>query len=154
MSHGHTRPYPPLALLGRLPRPLLEHGLCLILDRLFQAAREQGELDFITGKRLEIELTDVAQRLHLRLDRRGFTPANPLDRPHIRVRGRTDAFLDLAGGREDADALFFQRRLSIQGDAETIMHTKHFLDAFEPPAWLQRLLGRSETSVDTADSSF
>jgi len=139
-------PFPPprlrpvTGLLGRLPRPLLERGLCLTLDRLFAPAREQGELAFIEGRRLEIELTDAGQRLYLRLDASGFRPANPLDCPDIRVRGRLDAFLDLASGYEDADALFFRRRLFIQGDAETIMHTKHFLDAFEPPSWLRWLI--------------
>jgi len=133
-------PPPSPRLLGWLPRPLLEQGLCLTLDRLFEAARAAGELDFIEGRRLEIDVADAGVRLYLRFTERSFSPANPLDAPDIRIRGRLGAFLDLASGREDADALFFRRRLHIQGDAETIMHTKHFLDAFEPPQWLQRLL--------------
>ncbi len=144
---SRTFPRPPLSLdrlpprlIGRLPHPLLERGLCITLDRLFESARASGELDFIEGRRLEIEVTDAGVRLHLRFAGHRFSPANPLDAPDIRIRGRLDAFLDLASGREDADALFFNRRLHIQGDAETIMHTKHFLDAFEPPRWLQRLL--------------
>ncbi len=135
-------------LLGRLPRPIPEQGLCFLLDRLFEPARTSGELDFIEGRRLEIEVTDANLRLHLRFTDRSFSPANPIDAPDIRIRGRLDAFLDLASGREDADALFFNRRLHIQGDAETIMHTKHFLDAFEAPPWLQRLLVRLASGAE------
>jgi predicted lipid carrier protein YhbT len=51
----------------------------------------------------------------------------------------------LAARREDADTLFFQRRLRMSGDTELGLYLKNFLDAFEPPArWvpLTRALDR------------
>jgi predicted lipid carrier protein YhbT len=51
----------------------------------------------------------------------------------VRFSGNADTFLLLATQREDADSLFFQRLLRIEGDTATGLHLKNFLDAFGEP---------------------
>ena len=43
----------------------------------------------------------------------------------------------MATRRVDPDTLFFERRLSIDGDTETGLRLKNLLDAVELPRWLQ-----------------
>jgi predicted lipid carrier protein YhbT len=40
---------------------------------------------------------------------------------------------------EDADTLFFRRRLKMEGDTELGVAVKYWLDASERPAWLNNL---------------
>ena len=49
------------------------------------------------------------------------------------VRGTATDLLLLAGRREDADTLFFQRRLVLTGDTELGLVVKNMLDAVEWP---------------------
>ncbi len=52
----------------------------------------------------------------------------------MRFSGDAYTFLLLVTQREDADSLFFQRRLRIEGDTAIGLHLKNFLDALgEPP---------------------
>ncbi len=63
--------------------------------------------------------------------------------PDATVAGGVGDFLLLAARREDADTLFFQRRLRMSGDTELGLYLKNFLDAFEPPARWAPLRGHS-----------
>ena len=55
----------------------------------------------------------------------------PRREPNVTLRGKLAAFRVLALRREDPDALFFDRRLAIEGETETGLLVKNFLDAFE-----------------------
>ncbi|BAN68343.1 conserved hypothetical protein [endosymbiont of unidentified scaly snail isolate Monju] len=113
-------------------------GLALVVNRLFADALDAGELDFLEGKVLHVEVEDVG--LHYRLVMRGgrFAAAAAEAPVDVGFRGELQTFLQLAARREDADTLFFQRRLRIEGDTATGLHLKNFPDAREgallPPA--------------------
>ena len=53
-------------------------------------------------------------------------------------------FFKLASGLEDADTLFFRRRLKMEGDTELGIAVKYWIDASERPAWLNRVASRLE----------
>ena len=53
------------------------------------------------------------------------------ERWDLRITGRARDFLRLATRLEDADTLFFQRRLKMEGDTELGLYLKNFLDAQE-----------------------
>ncbi|MFO7190217.1 MAG: SCP2 sterol-binding domain-containing protein [Pseudomonadota bacterium] len=64
-------------------------------------------------------------------------------RPHaVAVRAKLRDFRALLLRQEDADTLFFQRRLRIEGDTEFGLGIKNLLDSVEPPQWLVRLQAR------------
>ncbi len=88
-------------------------------------------LEPLAGKRICIQLTDAPVRLHLRVAGGTLAVASPGDEPHVTLRGRCADFARLATRAEDPDTLFFQRRLSLEGETETGLAIKNALDALE-----------------------
>ena len=117
-----------------VPQRVHAGGLALSLNHLFAHALADGELAFLRGKVLGIEVTDLGIRYRLRLDGQGFLAAPAGGRPDVRFAGDAHTLLLLATQREDADTLFFQRRLRIEGDTATGLHLKNFLDALGEPS--------------------
>lgn len=127
---------------GMLPRGLTQQTFVLLCNQAFSAARAAGDLDFLAGRVLRIELHDAGIALRVSLHGRRLIAAGVRQPGDVRICGDAFAFLLLASRREDPDSLFFQRRLRIQGDTELGLHVKNFLDAWEAPApvrGLQRL---------------
>jgi predicted lipid carrier protein YhbT len=126
--------------MPRLPQPLVMplrlvpdgvHALVLaqILSHLLRGQRLAARLAELEGKVVGIDITDVPCQLsflirHGRLNAAG-TPAD------VHIRGCLNDFWLLASRREDADTLFFQRRLCIEGETETGLHVKNLLDSLE-----------------------
>jgi predicted lipid carrier protein YhbT len=91
-------------------------------------------MGFLHGKMVSIEIADLGICYRLACDEDGLRPAPAGVEADVRFSGDAQAFLSLATQREDADSLFFQRLLRIQGDTATGLHLKNFLDALgEPP---------------------
>lgn len=136
----------PLSLPLRLvPSAVHSRALAVLLNQVMKEALTDGELDFLEGRRVGIEIDDMGIQYRLGVEGRrvqGFGNGSP---PDAAVAGGLREFLLLAARREDADTLFFQRRLRMSGDTELGLYLKNFLDAFEPPArWapLTRTLDR------------
>jgi predicted lipid carrier protein YhbT/chorismate mutase len=106
----------------RWQRGLLEAGMA----RVLAAPLLDGELDFMHGRRLAIEVTDLRLRwvLELHQGRLCVTDAEP----EASVRGSVTDLLLLAGRLEDADTLFFQRRLVLTGDTELGLTARNILE--------------------------
>lgn len=116
-----------------LLQPLHAGGLSLVLNHLLANALADGEMDFLHGKMVSIEITDLGICYRLAFDEDGFRPAPAGVEADVSFSGDAQAFLWLATQREDADSLFFQRLLRIQGDTATGLHLKNFLDALGVP---------------------
>lgn len=117
-----------------LPHRVHAGGLSLMLNHLLAHALADGELEFLRGKTVAIEVSDLGIRYRMRLDDHGFVAARTADPADVAIRGEAYIFLLLATQREDADSLFFRRLLRIEGDTPTGLHLKNFLDALgEPP---------------------
>lgn len=132
--------FPPLLarLGGRLPQgPLalaLVTALNLSLDRLLPRAPLQP----LQGRRLALRVSDAGIHVGLTLDGRRFRTAGG-DEPDLAITARTRDFIALLLREEDADTLFFSRRLLMEGDTELGLLVKNTLDAIEPPAALVAL---------------
>lgn len=117
-----------------LPQRLHAGGLSLMLNHLLAHPLAAGELDFLRGKVISIEISDLGIRYRLARDEEGFVPAPAKAAADVRFSGEAHTLLLLVTQREDADTLFFRRRLRIEGDTATGLHLKNFLDALgEPP---------------------
>ncbi len=103
-------------------RKLLEASMA----RVLAAPLADGGLDFMRGRRLAIEVSDLQLRwvLELHDGRVCVTDAEP----EASVRGSVTDLLLLAGRLEDADTLFFQRRLLLTGDTELGLTARNMLD--------------------------
>jgi predicted lipid carrier protein YhbT len=117
-----------------LPGRVHAGGLSVVLNRLLAQALRDGELDFLRGRVVALEVTDLGLAYRLRLVEGGFTAAPSAAEVDVRFSGDANTFLLLATQREDADSLFFQRLLRIEGDTALGLHLKNFLDALGEPA--------------------
>jgi O2-independent ubiquinone biosynthesis accessory factor UbiT len=124
-----------------VPHPVQRLPLQLALEQLFRASVAEGDLEFLDGRCLAIEIEDLGWRWPISLQGGRL---QVLERGHpadVTIRGRSPAFVAMAGKLEDPDTLFFQRRLVIEGDTELGLGVKNFLDGLDeerlpPPAQL------------------
>ncbi len=134
---NRTVPLPRMpALLSRplklLPPVLFRQGLSRALNLLFAAPLAAGELDFLAGRRVRVRIPDAPIRFTLGV-RQGELVVGPGEGPaDLEIEGVVYAFMLLASRQEDADTLFFQRQLRVQGDTELGLQVKNFLDGLDP----------------------
>lgn len=136
-THGPGPALPPLPRwLPRYPGSLaLATGLnLLVIDRL--PADLRGKLH---GKSVAIIVTDVAFEFSFRVQGSRCVAMGSVGQPDLKLAATAADFAAIAAGTADADTLFFQRRLVIEGDVELATELKHSLDAIEFPR-LRRLL--------------
>ena len=132
----------PVAALGRLlPSPLASLPLLAILE----LARRREWLiapETLNGKRFLIQIEDMGLQIRFLCDQGRFKPVfereddMPVD---VKLSAMAVVFFQMTSGVADADTLFFQRKLKIEGDTELGVAVKYWLDASERPAWLSSL---------------
>lgn len=81
----------------------------------------------LRGKVLRLELRGLPFAPQLTLDAIGLRPA--LGRADVTIRAQLRDYLALALRREDADTLFFTRRIVIEGDTALGLEIRNALDA-------------------------
>lgn len=140
-----------LAPLRLLPDTAHTLVLSHLTNHLLRGQALTKRLLELEGKVISLGVIDMAIELRFRIQD-GQLQAARRESPDVVIRGTCDAFLSLALRREDPDTLFFQRRLSVEGETETGVHIKNLIDGFDydlqghfnavlPPA-LAGLLGR------------
>jgi len=118
---GILDPCVPLAVKRRLVEPLL--------NRTFAEPLAEGEFDVLEGRRISLAIEDLGVTLTLSLAAQRLVLSQ--HSAEATIRGGWREFLCLATRREDPDALFFQRRLLIEGDTELGLTVKNLLDGRE-----------------------
>lgn len=118
----HRRAQRLAARLGVPPRS----AAALMTFLIAEACRQQVLMDATTRRRVGIEVSDLGLRCVLEIDgdrvRIGRGPVEAT------VRGKAADLLLLASRLEDADTLFFQRRLTLTGDTELGLTMRNMLD--------------------------
>ena len=123
-----------------LPKTLHARLLERAMERLFEPLLVRGDLDFLAGRRLGIEVADLGLSWVITLRLPDADSCATGGREHQRklavcsepadaaVRGDLTDLLLLCSRLEDADALFFHRRLIMTGDTELGLTTRNLLD--------------------------
>jgi predicted lipid carrier protein YhbT/chorismate mutase len=113
-------------LLRLLPRSWSRRALEVAMARVLEVPLREGAFDFMHGRRLGVEVADLglAWVIELHGGRLRTTDA-PAE---ASVRGSATDLLLLASRLEDADTLFFQRRLVVTGDTELGLTARNLLD--------------------------
>ena len=138
----------PLTLpLGLIPGQVHNKLLVLALNQVFAPELRDGELGFLERRVLRVEVTDTPLRFHLTLSG-GKLHAASAGMADLSISGSVYDFLLLATRREDADTLFFNRRLKLGGDTELGLYVKNFLDGLELEGRLGPLLKVLNLSAD------
>lgn len=126
--------------LRLMPVAAHSQALAAALNRVLKEAIEQGELAFLQGRCVAIEIEDIGARYRLGLENGRIRGYGADAQPQATIAGGLKEFLLLAGRREDADTLFFARRLRMSGNTDLGLYLKNFLDAFEPHKIWQPLI--------------
>lgn len=107
-------------------KPVLQQ----LLNTQFRRAIAEGELDFLQGRWLGIDICDLALRWTVTLEE-GRLQIRDSDEADVWFRGDANDLLLIAARKVDPDTLFFQRRLVIEGDTELGLEVKNLMDAIE-----------------------
>lgn len=99
-----------------------------LLETVFSEAIEDGDLEFLQDKWLKVAVTDLKLTWYLSFADDKLVIAENCENEDVTFSGTANEFILIAGRKEDPDTLFFQRRLSIQGDTELGLEIKNLLD--------------------------
>ena len=99
-----------------------------LLIRLFKEAMEDGDLDFLEDKWLKVEVLDLKLTWYLSFENEKLIIKENSEQVDVTFSGNVNELILIAGRKEDPDTLFFQRRLTIQGDTELGLEVKNLLD--------------------------
>lgn len=109
-----------------LKRQVLEQ----VLRWQFHQALADGELEFLEGRWLSIEVRDIGLRWYTSVDH-GRLMVSETAEADVSFSANASDLLMIAARRQDPDTLFFQRRLVIEGDTELGLYVKNLMDAIE-----------------------
>lgn len=143
-----TLPTPLARVASRLsqkpPAWMLTLALNLGLDRIVP----RDSMEALDGRHLRLRVLDAGLSLDFTYDAGGFRPRVATGQPDLTLSANLRDFIALALREEDADTLFFGRRLRMEGDTDLGLLVKNTLDAVDwesirrslmPAAMLERL---------------
>jgi len=88
------------------------------------------ELDPARNKMVRVDIPDIGLGLSYRVHNSGVAASGD-EVPDVTITADSDALWSLITGREDADMLFFSRRLVMTGDTELGLLIRNTLDAID-----------------------
>lgn len=142
----------PFSLLPlRFARLPTEHAL----NTMFAAQLTDGDLDFLSGRIVTVQVDDIELRFSLTLDQNRLRVLPATQDGDLQISGTAYAFLQLVTRTEDTDTLFFRRHLNTTGDTELGLYVKNLLDSIDLDAMpLQPALGHClRLALRTADAT-
>jgi predicted lipid carrier protein YhbT len=119
-------------VVRRLPTQPPSWLAARVLDRVLWPRLDAAARAALAGHTVEVEVIEPGLRVRLQLGADGFTVAPSAAPVALTIRARADALWRLLRGADDADRLFFERKLVMEGDTEYGVVLKHVLDAVGP----------------------
>lgn len=119
-------------LVRRLPVQPPSFVFARVLDRVLWPRLDADQRRLLARRCVEVEVLEPGLRVRLVLGPRGFEVARTGDTPALVIRAQAAALWRLVRGEDDADRLFFERALVMEGDTEFGLVLKNTLDAIGP----------------------
>lgn len=131
-------PQPLARVIRKLPALPASAGLVALLN--LSAWKALKDLDWapMRGKRFGMHVRDTGLRAYFSVSRGGFV-AEINEQADVTFTATAEDFARLALRLEDPDALFFNRRLLIEGNTDLGLMVKNMLDAVELESVLENL---------------
>jgi O2-independent ubiquinone biosynthesis accessory factor UbiT len=132
-SNAFVLPAPIGSALSRLPA---YPGSFLLVAALNAVLAQQLAADvrqYLEGKKLRIHVRDAHLTFDFTCTGTRFVAQKPQDHTDLTIGANAQDFVRLAQRQEDPDTLFFNRRLSMEGDTELGLVVKNAIDALELP---------------------
>ena len=128
-----TVPAPVAAVLSRLPAYPAALLLTTALNVSVARQLPADVAERLLNQRLRIQVRDARVTLDFTWTGGAFAPRARHVQTDLCISASAHDFLRLAQRLEDPDTLFFNRRLSMEGDTELGLVVKNTLDALELP---------------------
>jgi len=149
--HCLTRAKPAvMKLMGYCPFPLQKAIIEPLLNQIFAEAINDDDLDFLRGRYLLVNISDLPLQLCLTYSENRLRIVDGMGDGDAKITGTTKSFVLLASRQEDPDTLFFRRQLSIEGDTDLGLATKNLMDSIE----LSNVPGPLRHALDKAGKIF
>lgn len=123
-------PLPLRRLIARLPAYPPAAVAAVALNVWFGEMLNAKNLPQARGKVIAIDVRDTGLKLAFAVEDGGLVARGAV-RPDATISAEAPDFLALARREEDPDALFFNRRLTMEGDTEVALLVKNTLDAID-----------------------
>lgn len=122
-----TLPAPLAFIARRLPETPPSFALATALNLVRPKLWPDEDFSWMRGKTVRLAISDLDRGVTVRFDGERFGLADgPAD---VTLGASLADYLVMARREEDPDTLFFQRRLTIEGDTEVGLALKNLLDA-------------------------
>lgn len=142
-----------LALPSRfLPFSVQQKCLNSIVSCVFKEAIEDGDLEFLQHKWLKVTVSDLNLSWYLSFENNHIIIKQNAPQTDVSFSATVNDLILVAGRKEDPDTLFFQRRLSIEGDTELGLEVKNLMDNIEfeqLPSLAEKTLAHFSSFVKT-----
>lgn len=114
-----------------LPRVVQLKVVETVSNYLFKQQLADDEFEFLEHAILRIQIKDLGYDWQVSLQQDRLVFSQGTDAAETTFSGNSKEFLLLASRREDPDTLFFQRRLSIEGNTELGLQIKNLIDSVD-----------------------
>ena len=118
------------SVLPQYPHAVLFTGF---LNAALSAHIRPRDLQPLHGKQVCIRMRDAGIEFHFSVTPSAFVARRRTPHPDLTISADVRDFLLMGLRQEDADTLFFNRRLTMEGDTELGLFVKNTLDALEIP---------------------
>ena len=119
-------------VVERLPVQPPSFVLAHLLDRVLLPRLQADARAALSGRTVEVAVSDLGLRVRLQLGAGGFGVAAARSVTALRIVAPVRSYWRLLRGEDDADRLFFERALVMEGDTEMGLVLKNTLDAIGP----------------------
>jgi len=119
-------------VLQRLPMQPPTFALKLALNHWLLPRLPKDSRAALSNRTVQVDVTDLGLTLKLQLQARGFVLAPSGSKVELRIAAESQTFWRLMRGTDDADRLFFERALVMEGDTELGLILKNTIDAIGP----------------------
>lgn len=119
-------------VVERLPLQPPSFVLARVLDRVLLPRVPADARAALAGRTVEVIVSDLGLRVRLQLGAAGFGVAAGRSVTALRIVAPARSYWRLLRGEDDADRLFFERALVMEGDTEMGLVLKNTLDAIGP----------------------
>jgi len=114
-----------------LPQSVQNRALLEGLKQVFHEALEDGDFEFLQDKWLRVSIADMNLNWYISYQDEKLLVSDQTEKEDVSFSGNLNDLVLIAGRKEDPDTLFFQRRLSIEGDTELGLEVKNLMDSVD-----------------------
>lgn len=124
-------PVPLILPFKIIPDYFHNSALTITLNQIFKNEMEAGDLDFLEGRSISINIHDAEVVYRITLSEGRLKTHGGKSKCDLSIQANFYDFLTIVSRQEDADTLVFQRRLVMEGDTELGLSLKNYLDGVD-----------------------